>query len=412
MWNARFPRHCGLSAPPPSCLQLNALSNNTSFRFRFFLLNTSYVLYDAASNQYLRCAPRCRPYPPIAVRYRFTPPLGTAAARSAHPPPSALLPPVSLRPPHPPGSPQPMDRTRLWPNAEHAAPAPPSPSSPRRPARPLSPLTARTAGPAQRAAARHVGPEVVLPHHAHRAALLAPQLQHFLRAEHSDGGNERRTAARPGRRSRAAARGARGGATVGGRAWAEGRARALPGKGASAVQAVLSEGWVCCRQCWRKGASRGQSTSWERGRRELKEKYELRAKQARAERSAEGRARAEGKAGTGWEQLWGEGGNGLRERGWLQLRGGSERRGSELRGRSWREVGSELKEAGPKPRASSEGLVPALSRRRAPVCAAQGERGQVPFQWWKTERFRRGGGENAGEVSGVPVEGEKERSTL
>lgn len=76
------------------------------------------------------------------------------------------------------------------------------------PARPLSPLTARTAGPAQRAAARHVAPEVMLPNHAHRAALLAPQLQHFLRAEHSDGGNERRAAKRSGRRFRAAARGA------------------------------------------------------------------------------------------------------------------------------------------------------------------------------------------------------------
>lgn len=192
----------------------------------------------------------------------------------------------SLRPPSPPGSPQPMDRTRLWPNTERTAPGPPSQSSPRRPSRPLSPLTARTAGPAQRAAARHVAPEVMLPNHAHRAALLAPQLQHFLRAEHSDGGNERRIAERSGRRSRAAARGAvqrygvgpepRGGEDAGGRA---GALRGEGGSGAGGAERWAGAGG---EQRWGKGAS------WERC--EPRARRELRERRERAESSSVGKA--------------------------------------------------------------------------------------------------------------------------
>lgn len=70
---------------------------------------------------------------------------------------------------------------------------------PRLPPRPLTaepltaePLTAGAGGAAlgaaaQGAAARHVGAQVVLPHHPHGAALLPPQLQNLLRAEHRGG---------------------------------------------------------------------------------------------------------------------------------------------------------------------------------------------------------------------------------
>lgn len=181
------------------------------------------------------CGPHLPPHPsPAVISLLFTagparcppPPPPSPAPGPARPPapsPQAvritLCPGISLR-----AQPRHSGRRGEAAHRSSSAPArqPRSPHllSPQPPA--VGPLTARTGGPAQGAAARHVGPEVVLPHDAHRAALLAPQLQHFLRAEHWHGGDPRPLG--QARRSQGACawRGG-GGATVRGRASAEGR---------------------------------------------------------------------------------------------------------------------------------------------------------------------------------------------
>lgn len=139
---------------------------------------------------FVACPARCSPLPPVPTR---PPRPGTLACQGrvghrcrGRGTPCTPLCPTRAEAPRPPGRAAPSgDRGSGRPDSPATSPGSPDPEPPA-----AGPLTARTGGPAQGAAARHVGAQVVLPHDAHRAALLAPQLQHLLGAEHGDGGTQ------------------------------------------------------------------------------------------------------------------------------------------------------------------------------------------------------------------------------
>lgn len=227
--------------------------------------------------------------------------------------PGDKLPTAPARPPGDPGS---------------GSPGPPdsSPRSPDPQPPAVSPLTARTGGPAQGAAAWHVGADVVLSHDAHGTALLAPQLQHFLRAEHCDGEKLRPPSARPAA-PRALAHGAGGGATVRGRASVEGREKV-----GLVVGAFADASWGAALRHRRKqaegtgGAAEGRR--WGAGTSELREP------------GPQLRGDSEGQAGASWGNRSSSWGEALREPG-RQLKDGSEGRAGAswgTRGRSWEET--------------------------------------------------------------------------